>query len=80
MITIEQRLFEGKEDADDLPKGKYGDRNVDLDVAKGKAQDKKAMAKPSYSQEVEEMFQKICQSIELYKAENIPIITEFLEF
>ena len=32
------------------------------------------------SREVDKIFTKICQSIELYKTENIPIITEFLEF
>ena len=32
------------------------------------------------SKEVEKVFARVCQSIELYKTDNIPISTEFLEF
>ena len=65
MITIEQRLFEGKEDTEDKSEN-FGGENKEIRLR--------------YSPEVEQMFEKICQSIELYKAENIPFITEFLEF
>lgn len=32
------------------------------------------------SKEVEKIYQKIIQSMELYTADNLPFITEFLEF
>lgn len=32
------------------------------------------------AKEVEKVFNKVCQSLELYKTDNIPIVTEFLEF
>lgn len=32
------------------------------------------------AKDVEKVFQKVCQSMELYKTDNIPIVTEFLEF
>lgn len=72
MITIEQRQFEGR----DMTQGQIGP---------GKATDEKekpanSLKLQSLSKEVEKIFQKVCQSIELYQAENIPIITEFLEF
>ena len=35
---------------------------------------------PHLSKEVEKTFQRICESIELYKTDNIQIITELLEF
>lgn len=41
------------------------------------------MPKPvtqTLAKDVEKVFTKICQSIELYQVNNIPIITEFLEF
>ena len=38
------------------------------------------MAKNILSRDVERVFLKICQSIELYETNNIPIVTEFLEF
>ena len=32
------------------------------------------------SKQVQKVFQKVIQSMELYTADNLPIITEFLEF
>ena len=32
------------------------------------------------AREVEKAFLKVCQSMELYNTDNIPIVTEFLEF
>jgi len=32
------------------------------------------------SKDVEKVFERVTQSIELYTTESIPIITEFLEF
>lgn len=40
----------------------------------------KHVTKTIMSRDVEKIFLKICQSIELYTCKNIPIITEFLEF
>ena len=64
MIMIEQRQFEGR------------DQTQTTNVEKAT----NTLKMQSLSKEVEKIFQKVCQSIELYKAENIPIITEFLEF
>jgi hypothetical protein len=38
------------------------------------------LAEKNKSMLVDEQFEKVCQHIELYKTDNIPIITEFLEF
>lgn len=48
-----------------------------------KGQDDKsnqAFIKNLLSKDVEQVFKRICSSMEVYKIENIPIITEFLEF
>ena len=42
--------------------------------------DKPRVVMNTLSKDVEKVFTKICQSLELYEVNNIPIITEFLEF
>ena len=84
MILIDQRQFEGREaqvtfaenpdqqedDKDETGATTMCDSFLDRDLAK----------KYGLAKDVEKIFSKICESIELYKTENIPIITEFLEF
>mmetsp|Transcript_119 Transcript_119/g.235 ORF Transcript_119/g.235 Transcript_119/m.235 type:complete len:91 (+) Transcript_119:512-784(+) len=90
MIKIEQRLFEGKDNNFQIGLGPghanlanpnhnksvMGSDNSNLKISKSDASGQGQ----AFSKEVEKLFIKICQSIELYKTENIPIITEFLEF
>lgn len=67
MITIDQRKFDSKE---------INDQSA---IAIGHTV-KGYAGKATLSKEVEKIFNKVCQSMELYTAENVPIITEFLEF
>ena len=86
MIIIEQRQFEGREGyhpmpANDLNKSWIGNKSVQHSEMTGVT----GIAGQSYlknvlSRDVEKIFSRVCQSIELYKTDNIPIITEFLEF
>ena len=71
MVMIESRQFDSK-DTTAVAEAKALDRTVGGTLPKPGAQ---ALAK-----DVEKVFTKICQSMELYQVHNIPIITEFLEF
>jgi hypothetical protein len=83
MIVIEQRQFEGREGylpaSNDLNKSQLGNKSLFSQDVSG-VTSVHANLRNVLSRDVEKIFGRICQSIELYKTENIPIITEFLEF
>lgn len=86
LITLEQRQFEGKEnllDGGAEQKSKAKKVNISGGI-RSYLKDKKdntTQQKPAViAKEVEKVFQKVCQSMELFKTDNIPIVTEFLEF
>ena len=85
MIIIEQRQFEGREGyhplpVNDLNKSWIGNKSVGNSEITGISQMGQSYLKNVLSRDVEKIFSRVCQSIELYKTDNIPIITEFLEF
>ena len=88
MIQIEQRLFEARENIAAL-QGSVPKPNQTMEVGRpanpdstyGSGMTSVNMSRVgAFSKDVENIFSKICQSIELYRTDNIPIITEFLEF
>lgn len=65
MITIDQKQFDER----------------DIDERMGLGENKQEFAgKSVLSKQVKKVYQKVIQSMELYTADNLPIITEFLEF
>ena len=86
MITIEQRKFEGRENPDSLlpsnanqPPNKSAVGNIAQNTTQ-RTRIEKEDSKNKLSKEVEKVFERICASLELHTADNLPIITEFLEF
>ena len=89
MIQIDQKLFEVKENIAAL-QGSVPKQNQAMEVGKhvnpdsnygsGMPANVNMSRMGAFSKDVENIFTKICQSIEVYKTDNIPIITEFLEF
>lgn len=87
LITLEQRQFEGKESYQEmgkdqkLGKNKRYNTQASMNMSAKNRKDKPAQGKQMpLAKEVEKVFLKVCQSLELYKTDNIPIVTEFLEF
>lgn len=85
MIIIEQRQFEGRENVNSGIGGGNQNNTTMINQSKiGGSENTTAFAQAGgrngLSKDVEKIFSRICQSIELYKTDNIPIITEFLEF
>ena len=83
MIIIEQRQFEGREIMNNnLAQGQNNTTMINKSVLNATENQSAFLAggRNGLSKEVEKIFSRVCQSIELYKTDNIPIITEFLEF
>ena len=88
MIIIEQRQFEGRENLHIELKNPNAGNNTTIMAGNKSVYGQSDAAGTSgffvknqnLSKDVEKIFSRICQSIELYKTDNIPIITEFLEF
>lgn len=85
MVVIEQRQFEGRESVNnlniaDINKSQFGNRSLMSGDHTHLSLVQSNQLKNILSKDVEQIFRRVCQSIELYKTENIPIITEFLEF
>lgn len=85
MVVIEQRQFEGRESNNpmnmiDVTKSHLGNRSMISGDQTNMTQLQHNQLRTILSKDVEQIFRRVCQSIELYKTENIPIITEFLEF
>ena len=80
MMVIEQRQFEGRENF--TPSTNH---NINQTLnAKSFMTELTTLGGQNLrnvlSKDIEKIFARVCQSIELYKTDNIPIITEFLEF
>ena len=80
MMVIEQRQFEGRENFTTST-----NQNINQTLnAKSFMTELTTLGGQNLrnvlSKDIEKIFARVCQSIELYKTDNIPIITEFLEF
>ncbi len=65
MITIDQKQFD--------------ERDIEERLTMGEKKQTDA-GKILISKQVQKIYEKVIQSMELYTADNLPIITEFLEF
>ena len=86
MVLIEQKQFEGKDVIDNnapvapdksMVAGKALLNQTEVVKEKNYVS---TMTKNVLTKDIERIFLKICQGIELYETKNIPIVTEFLEF
>jgi hypothetical protein len=79
LVSIDQSKFEGFTGSATKNVSK-SQTNSNDGMKNSRVFDGENSGSKQFDKEYKGIFQKICKSMELYKCDNIPIITEFLEF